>query len=90
MKDTVPTALVLTVFLFIISSFAALASDGHRYHAHRSALVYVPCTVFHFHVVELRHYRVLASSFRPAYYCGWLWEPNPSDLDSSSGANSNN
>jgi hypothetical protein len=90
MKKTVPAAFVLTMVFCFISYFAAWASDSHRYHHHRLALVYVPCSVFHFHVIELRHYRVVSSSLRPAISCGWWSSPNPSDLDTSGQANGYN
>jgi hypothetical protein len=82
-KKTVPTAFAVAIVFYFIGYFAAWASDSPRYHHHRLALVYVPCSVFHFHVIELRHYRVVASSLRPATSCGWWWDPNPSDSETS-------
>ncbi len=90
MKNTVPTALVLTIVFYVISQVAAWAADGHRYHHQRLGLVYLPCSSFHFHVVEIRHYRIVGSSLRPAVACGRWWQPNPSDFDSSSQINSYN
>ena len=90
MKYTVPTALVLTIVGYVISQVAAWASDGHRYHHQRLGLVHAPCSSFHFHVIELRHYRIVGSSLRPAVACGRWWQPNPSDTDSYGQANSYN
>src|SRR5947208_15081987 len=87
MKHTVPTALVLTTIAYVISQAAAWATDDHRYHHQRLGLVNAPCSSFHFHVIELRHYRIVGSSLRPAVACGQWWQPDPSNRGAAGQAN---
>jgi hypothetical protein len=70
------------------SGSATWAADSH--HHHPRSVLYGPCGVYHFQIVQIDHYRIRKGELTPAHYCGLWWNGNPTDLGPSTSGIVNN
>jgi len=86
MRTTLLRVLALGVTI-IGSGSMSWAADSHRHDAR--SVVYGPCGLYHFQIVEIDHYRVRRTALAPAHYCGCWWNGNPTDRGPSVSGNIN-